>query len=151
DDNWSQLINDRSKLTFPTRAARFYKEYIEFLMARKQITPALEFVESHRARLLAEKSGAAESASFQTIAKREGAVLLSYWLAPAHSYVWAVASGAPPKAFTLPPEAEICKAVDRYSAAILQSADPAATHSESGRALYNTLLGQLKIQREMPV
>src|SRR5262249_41682140 len=79
DENWSKLINDNSKLTFPSRAERFYNQYVDFLMARHEEGAALEFVESHRARLLIEKAGGTGTTPFPTLASQKNAVLLSYW------------------------------------------------------------------------
>ncbi len=138
DTNWSALINDSSKLTFPIQVRRFYQTYVKYLMDRHHEDKALDFVEAHRARLLQEKTGA-KPAPFSAIAKSRNAVLLSYWLAPEHSYLWAVAPGRPARAYRLDAESTICKAVDEYAQAIKDKAQ-----SDAGRSLYNTLVAPAK-------
>lgn len=136
DTSWSALLNNQSKLTFPSRLTRFYRRYVDFLMGQRRSQEALNFVESRRARLLAEKIGAQPaSGSFQGLARRSDAVLLSYWLAPEQSYLWVTAPGGL-HTFKLGPEAPIRDLVDRYSQTILASRDGAST----GRELYDILI-----------
>ena len=80
----------------------------------------MEFAESRRARLLAEKmriradKGAAARADLRALAGQLHAVLLSYWLAPRQSYLWVV-TASEIRAFPLPPEPQIRGLVERYS------------------------------------
>lgn len=137
DNSWSELLNDQSKLTFPSRLTRFYHRYVDFLMGQHRDQEALNFVESRRARLLEEKMGAQPaSGGFQALARRSDAVLLSYWLAPERSYLWVT---APDGLYTYPlgPEAGIRDRVDRYSTTILARRDG----NQTGRELYNILIG----------
>ena len=136
DDSWSRLVNNSSKLTFPTRVAHLSRDYVEFLMAQNRPRQALDFAESRRARLLSEKLGApAAGSSFEAEAAASGRVLLSYWVAPERSYLWVTAPGAF-RTFTLPPEPAIRQLVDRYSKAILDGRDAA----DAGRDLYDMLV-----------
>jgi CHAT domain-containing protein/Tfp pilus assembly protein PilF len=136
DTSWSALLNNQSKLTFPSRLTRFYHRYVDFLMGQHLDREALDFVESRRARLLAEKMGPQPaSGGFQGLAKRSGAVFLSYWLAPEHSYLWVTAPGKS-QTFKLGPEASIRDLVDTYSRAILGNRDGAS----SGKQLYEILI-----------
>ena len=49
DASWSQLSNDQSKLTFPSRVMRFYGQYVDFLVSENRGEEALAFAESRRA------------------------------------------------------------------------------------------------------
>ena len=140
DESWTSLINDKSKLTFPILAHTFHQRYVAYLMKKGRHDAALDFVEAHRAQLLAQKTRVQNSATLADLSKARNEVLLSYWLAPEQSYLWAVAPGKPPRQFPLPPEERICKAVDEYSKAILDKQDV----SQQARALYQMLLAPVK-------
>jgi CHAT domain-containing protein/Tfp pilus assembly protein PilF len=139
DASWTKLLNDTSKLTFPTGVARFYHQYVDFLMSRGLEREALEFAESRRARLLSEGAERSEApANFSSVAKRLDAVLLSYWLSPARSYLWVVGPDQM-RAVTLPAEPKLRSLVMQYRKAIdanrgTLTADPTA------RELYDILL-----------
>jgi CHAT domain-containing protein/Tfp pilus assembly protein PilF len=133
DERWSELRNDHSKLTFPTRALRFYRRYVDFLMLRGRDEEALNFVESRRARLLSEEA----AGNLKVAARQTGAVLLSYWLAPERSYLWVVSPGGI-RTFVLPGEDKIRELVDRYSKAILDSRD--TIENPAGRQLFDMLI-----------
>ena len=143
DASWAQLSNDQSKLTFPGRVMRFYRQYIDFLVSQNRGEDALAFAESRRARLLAEKMGVEPSTpkavSFRGLAKREHSVLLSYWLGPEHSYLWAVAPGGF-RTVTLPGEPKIRASVDRYSRAIQDPRSSGLAHDPAAQELYQTLI-----------
>lgn len=136
DTSWSALLNEQSKLTFPGRVSRFDHRYVDFLMGQHRDRDALDFVESRRARLLAEKLGAQPaSGGFRERARRSNTVLLSYWLAPEHSYLWVTA----PRGFQtieLGKGARICDLVERYSTTILDRRDG----DTIGRELYTILI-----------
>ncbi len=143
DASWSQLLNDQSKLTFPSRAMRFYGQYVDFLVSKNRGEEALAFAESRRARLLAEKMGVEPSLpsapEFRRLARQQHAVLLSYWLGPEHSYLWAAA----PNGFrtvALPPEPEIRAAAERYSRTIQDPRSSDLTRDPDARELYRKLI-----------
>jgi CHAT domain-containing protein/Flp pilus assembly protein TadD len=136
DDHWSELLNQQSKLTFLNRATRFYQRYVDFLMTHGLQDDALNFVEAHRARLLAEKLRAEPSQeTLQQRARKTGATLLSYWLAPQKSYLWAVTARGI-QSYEIGPEARIRELVERYTKSIQAGRDGLAT----GRELYETLV-----------
>ncbi len=143
DASWSQLLNDQSKLTFPGRAMRFYRQYVDFLVSQNRGAEALAFAESRRARLLAEKMGVepslAASPDFRQLGRRQHAVLLSYWLGPERSYLWAAATGGF-RTFTLPPEPRIRALVERYSEAIQDPRSPGLAREPAARELYHMLI-----------
>jgi CHAT domain-containing protein len=129
-------VNDQSKLTFPSRLDRFYHRYVDFLMSRHLDQEALNFADSSRARLLAEKLRTPPaSGDFRALARQSDAALLSYWLAPEQSYLW-VTTPAGLQSFPLGPEARIRDLVDRYSKAIVDGRDG----TPLGRELYDILV-----------
>ncbi|HLK67954.1 MAG TPA: CHAT domain-containing protein [Bryobacteraceae bacterium] len=136
DDSWSTLLNSQSKLTFPSRLTHFNHEYVDFLMAQGRKRDALEFVESRRARLLAEKLGTgSEGEDFSSVARRTGSVLLSYWLAPSQSYLW-VTTANDSQAIPLGREDHIREMVERYSKSVTdENADESLA-----RRLYELLV-----------
>ena len=143
DASWSRLSNDQSKLTFPSRAMRFYREYVDFLVSKNRGEEALAFAESRRGRLLAEKMGVERSiptaTDFRRLARQEHAVLLSYWLGPEHSYLWVAA----PEAFrtvTLPGEPKIRALVESYTRAIQDPRSSELVQNPAAHELYQTLV-----------
>jgi CHAT domain-containing protein/Flp pilus assembly protein TadD len=143
DASWSQLSNDQSKLTFPGRVMRFYSEYVDFLVSQNRGEEALAFAESRRGRLLAEKMGVdpllSAAKDFRRLAQQEHAVLLSYWLGPERSYLWAAA----PNGFrtvTLAGEPKIRTLVDSYTHAIQDPRSSDLAQNPAARELYQTLI-----------
>jgi CHAT domain-containing protein/tetratricopeptide (TPR) repeat protein len=148
----SDLLKTDYKLSFLTRLIQFYQEYVDALVEEGRIERALEVSESSRGRVLAERNGlgpppSASVAMFRRVAARSGAVLLSYWLAPARSYVWVV-SGSGVQCVRLPPSAEIATLVKEYRATIGNAlANPLAADT-AGARLYRMLVEP--IERSIP-
>jgi len=76
---------------------------------------------------------------YRTLARASKSILLSYWLAPARSFLWVVTPSRI-ATFKLPPEAEIEALLNSYSAAIEGLRDPMREGSDAGRNLYQSLL-----------
>jgi CHAT domain-containing protein/Tfp pilus assembly protein PilF len=144
DGSWARLSNDQSKLTFQSRLANFSRAYVDFLMSQNRSEEALEFAESRRGRLLAEKmhlpmdKGTA-GGGLRALAGQLHAVLLSYWLAPAQSYLWVV-TASEIRTFPLPPESQIRALAERYSRTIQDHREVDLTSNASARELYQILL-----------
>jgi CHAT domain-containing protein len=107
---------------------------------------ALEAAESSRARLLAERAGMepvasleSRAAAFQQLARRSRSVLLSYWMGPERSFLWAV-TGSRISVHDLPPESEIQPLVESYSALVQGLRDPLRAEHPAGRRLFETLI-----------
>lgn len=136
DTSWSSLLNNQSKLTFPSRQTLFNRSYVAFLMGQHREEQALNFVERRRARLLADTLGATPAeGGFKGLSRRSGTVLLSYFLAPEHSYLF-VTTPEEVQHFPLGPEDRICGQVNRYVSGIIAGHEMPAL----GRELYDTLL-----------
>jgi CHAT domain-containing protein/tetratricopeptide (TPR) repeat protein len=150
DREWLALRRDESKISFRNYLAIVYQDYVGFLSERNQREKALEVAESSRARLLAQKlegrSAALpifRAAQAVRLARESGAVLLSYWLAPKQSYLWAVnAKGV--SQFTLPGESAIAALVTQHRRSIDSLQDPLASGSAAARQLYKILLGPVE-------
>ena len=107
----SDLMKTEYKLSYLTRLISFYREFVDALVDQGQIERALEIADSSRGRVLAERQGVTSPAglrpgSLRKLAAESGTVFLSYWLAPARSYLWIV-TPARVQLFTLPPAADI--------------------------------------------
>jgi CHAT domain-containing protein len=76
----------------------------------------------------------------EATARKLGAVILSYWLAPERSYLWAITPAHGTKLYTLPGEGQITTLVQQYRAALTGPRDPLETKNADGRALYDTLV-----------
>ena len=140
ESEWSRLGEDRHKVTFLAQLIRFYDDYVEFLAARGETGRAAAVADSARARVLAQKLGAdSSSAVILDRAPKAGPILLSYWLAPARSYLWLTGPKGVSQ-FILPGEAVIADLVNRYTAAIERGHDPIARDNPAGRQLFDVLV-----------
>jgi CHAT domain-containing protein len=142
------LLQDDYRLTYHDALMEFFKDYVDLLVLEGHEDQALQVAESSRARLLAEKLGLGrglpgdvKTTTFQRYASRNGAVLLSYWLAPKRSFLWIVtASGVQMK--TLPAQNEIEELVRSYQKAIeTDLRDPVETRMPQAERLSQILLG----------
>jgi CHAT domain-containing protein/Tfp pilus assembly protein PilF len=143
-----------AKLPFSTNAARIYDDYVHFRVAQGKTEDALRWADYSRARTLAEglavhskgeldrDGGGPPTLSPREISRRVHGALLFYWLGEKQSYLWAI---TPSKTvlFPLPPGSEIDSLVQRYRNSLAGPQDVLAS-SESGRALYRTLIAPAK-------
>ncbi len=143
------LTKEDYKISYLSSLVRFYRSYVDFLAQRGETGKALEVVESSRARLLRESvtDAAAQrslsASQLQALARSSHRVLLSYWLAPKRSYVWAITPDSI-QMFTLPPEKEIRELVESYRTVIEDLRDPVESQNPSGAKLSEVLLGPIR-------
>jgi CHAT domain-containing protein/Tfp pilus assembly protein PilF len=141
------LTRDEYKLSYLSSLIEFYQRYVDFLVTRGETAKALEVAESSRARLLDERlrpSAATRTAvtvpALEQLARSSHAILLSYWLAPDRSFLWAVT----PDGVTLhrlPSEKQIVPLVESYRSFIESLRDPLDSEFPAGRKLSEMLLG----------
>lgn len=149
DKQRSQLIKDESKLSYFASRIGLYQDYVEFLMSEGRPEEALAVAEASRARILSDQFQQRvaphrwSAADLKRAARNRGEVLLSYWLSPKRSYVWAVTADSV-SAFPLPPENEIRKMVTAYSDVIQAQRDPLEAEHPAGRRLSEALLQPLQ-------
>ncbi len=150
DREWLALRRDESKITFRGYLASVYQEYVEFLASQGLKEKALEAAESSRARLLMQKVEGRTSAlpvfrvaDAVRLARESGCVLLSYWLAPNRSYLWAV-TGKGVSQFVLPAEPAINALIEQHRTSIENLRDPLESGDSAARQLYRTLLGPVE-------
>ena len=128
----------------------FYRRYVDFLARRGNVEKALEVAESSRARVLDERLRASGSthramsaAALKQISRSSGAVLLSYWLAPARGYLFAVTPTAI-EMHELPGAKQIGSLVDAYGSLIEDLRDPMESELPAGNKLSALLLGPVR-------
>ena len=141
DREWARISDSQFKVTFLAYLIGFYQDYVDFLMDQGQPARALEAAAAARARVLAQHLGVSPGSSvdFESLARRRGVVLLSYWLAPKRSFLWAV-TGRGAAHFVLPPAREIERVADDYAAAIARRYDPLERDNPSGKRLAEMVL-----------
>lgn len=130
---------------------RFFQEYVDFLVARGDRERALQVAEFSRVRVLMEDLGSAPEsvgdvsiAALRQHASRTGSVLLSYWVAPKRSFVWAIAPGGV-HMYELPGAETIGGLVRVYRKAIEQDLrDPIAMGLPQGEQLSAMLLNPVR-------
>ena len=141
----SDLLKADYRLSFLTQLIRFYRAYVDVLVAQGATERALEIADSSRGRVLAERHGVvaparASAKTMRRLAKESNAVLLSYWLTPARSYLWMIGPDSL-QLHELPPAGEIEKLVREHQQAIASSlVDPLARQGTAGDRLYSLLI-----------
>ncbi|MGB6470575.1 MAG: CHAT domain-containing protein [Candidatus Acidiferrales bacterium] len=143
----SAVKTEDFRLSFLSGAIEFYDSYIDFLVATGKPDQALEVAELSRARSLAdglEAPGARLNLPIPgfaptQIARRAGSVILSYWLGPRQSYLWAITPGRV-TFFKLPPAAEIDPLVQSYGQSLLGPRDVLDSDNATGKKLYDLLV-----------
>ena len=145
----SDFSRTEFKLPFLTRLIRLYQQYVDTLVEQRQVDRALAVADSSRAQVLAERSfsgpaGRLQPEAFCALARQTGSILVSYWLAPRHSYVWVV-DRRDVHCIELPPVSEIEPLVREYQDAIERRlADPLRTRIPAGERLYQVLITPLR-------
>lgn len=142
----TKLSKEENKLDYFSGQIDFYQEYVAFLMKQNRSRDALETAEASRARALLDRMRVAHArrvagttAAFQKVAAAAGGVLLSYWVAPDASYLWAVTK-SDVRVSTLPGESHIREMVRAYDDYIQAARDPLGSGNSAGRQLYETLI-----------
>jgi CHAT domain-containing protein/tetratricopeptide (TPR) repeat protein len=145
EQNHLEFRRPDNEFSYLARLTRFYQAYVDSLIDQGRVERALEIAESSRGRVLAERQGVTapttvNTAAFRRVAAQSHAVLLSYWLAPARSYMWIVtASGI--RCVHLPPSMEIERLAHEYQATVENAlADPLASAGAAGDRLYQLLV-----------
>jgi len=136
------IKSEELRLSFGTLVREVYDDYITSLLMRGRTTEALQVAELSRSQTLEEALGApeVERREFDPkhIARQRHAVILSFWLAPKHSYVWTITSSSVEVA-ELPAAEKIEALVDRYSNEI-RSVRASSTNLSTGADLYKMLV-----------
>ena len=142
----SELIKYEYRISYLSSLAQFYRDYVDFLVGQDRNAEALRVAESSRARVLAELLGggsasgsASPPADYRTVARASHNIFLSYWLAPARSFLWVITPSRI-SLFKLPPEPQISSLVNDYLAAIEGLHDPLREGRNAGQELYQRLL-----------
>lgn len=150
DREWLALSRDDSKITFRNYQTSFYQDYVGFLAEQGQKEKALEVAESSRARLLMQKLdgrtaalAAFHAADAVRLARETRCVLLSYWLAPNRSYLWAVTAKGVSQ-FVLPAESAVNALIEQHRGSIENLEDPLISGGGVARQLYQMLLGPVE-------
>ena len=146
----TSFTRDEYKLSYLSTKIRFYQAYVDFLVARGENAKALEIAESSRAHLLDEKvhNGAkpqstVTATAFQRLARSSHAVLISYWLAPKRSFLWAITQSGV-NLHILPPEAQIETLVEGYRGQIEELGNPLESEMPAGKRLSEILFGRVR-------
>lgn len=138
-------LKEEHRLSFMGSAERFYDDYMDFLVSRGRVEDALALSEHSRARTLAEglniSIASLREAGFtpELAAKKSSAVVLSYWLKPRSSYLWAVTKTGV-ALFTLPDREQIEHEVQAYRKSLMGPRDVKEIANSSGTKLYDMLV-----------
>jgi CHAT domain-containing protein len=130
------------RFSFFNTSVELFNSYIDFLVANGRTEDALAATELIRAQSLAEGIGAAAAAGTldpRAVAKKRGAVILSYWLSPARSHLWMI-SGNGIEYAALPADTVIEKPARSYLQVLLGYDGTLARSGEQGQRLYRALI-----------
>jgi CHAT domain-containing protein len=111
------IKSEELRLPFGALVREVYDDYIAFLLTGRRVVEALNVAELSRAQTLEEALDAEaerKGVDPKRLALKRHAVLLSYWLAPKHSYVWTITPSSIEVA-ELPPAGTIEQKVDSYA------------------------------------
>ena len=147
EENRSEQLRSEYKITFLSALIRFYQEYVALLMSQNEIEAALAVADSSRASVLAhglrrrpEIDGEHLVAEVRKATKAENSVVLFYWLAPEHSYLWIITQREF-RAISLPDEEQIAQDATSFRYAVEEEKqDPLANLNSASRRLYRTLI-----------
>lgn len=143
DSARSSIHDDQHRLAFSSREAAFYTDYIRFLVAQHDPIGAMQLAESMRARTLEEALGKTATRHpalpvIQNFLRTNRKIILAYWLAPEHSYLWVV-TPTQAQAFILPSKQEIETRVEQYQHSVITLGDVERTNA-TGQELYQILI-----------
>jgi CHAT domain-containing protein/tetratricopeptide (TPR) repeat protein len=141
------IKTDDLRLSFLTGAISFYSDYIDFLVSRSRPQDALEVAELSRTHALTTGSanGSAKVSfplkGFQPaqVAARLNTIILSYWLGPKKSYLWAITQKRT-TLFELPQADDIDSLVRSYRGDLDGPRYPLETQNANGERLYDILV-----------
>lgn len=144
----SSVTDESMRISFLTNAKDMYDDYIGFLVSQHRDEEALRQAAATRSQTLLEglKLDPARqrvqdtAANWTRAARREHAVILTYWLGAGHSYLWAIPSSGSIRLFLLPPSAQIDPVVESYENALVGPRDPLETGNPDGARLYQMLV-----------
>jgi CHAT domain-containing protein len=136
-----QIKDEEFRLPFGALVRETYDDYIALLLANGRADEALSVAELGRAQNLEEAlDGGATIHRIdpKRVARQRHAIVLSYWLAPKQSYVWAI-TGTSVEVFTLPPMKTIEQAAEVYGRE-LQRLGSSEQMRVDGASLYRLLV-----------
>jgi CHAT domain-containing protein/Tfp pilus assembly protein PilF len=148
EETRSSLRMDDHRLPFSFHANRYYDDYVNFLVQTGQRRLAFQVTEFSRGRALAAGIGLKAPRqptdisieAIQAFLRKNGKIILSYWLTPTSSYLWLI-SGSQFQLFTLPSDHVIEDKSAEYTK-LVQSARNADVLETQGQALYHDLIEQ---------
>ena len=156
----SELLDSSNRVMLLSRLMPFYQAYVATAVDQNDDARALRIVESSRARVLSERLGRSveaqqfpSPASFEQVAASTHTAILSFWIAPEHSFAWLITANHLDR-FPLPREAEISALVTQYRQTVEHSLrDPLATSNSAGLTLWHALLEPIapKIPKDVPL
>ncbi len=145
----SELLDTSYRLSFLTRLIRFYEQYIDVLIERRQFEEALTVADSIRARVLAERHGVAAPARptasvFRGAAAGLRSALLFYWVGSSRAYAWVVTADRIRFVPLATNAGEIKTLVEAYRSTVVESlGDPLAVNASAGDTLFQRLVQPL--------
>jgi CHAT domain-containing protein len=143
----SALADSQHKITLLSYLIPFYQDYVQVLAEQNDDAAALRVVESSRARVLAERIGrkvgagaAPPPAAVREFARRANASVLTFWLAPEHSYAWLIRPEGV-RRFALPPAGQVEALVTAHRKIVEHSIQDPLTAADP--ALWNGVMAQI--------
>jgi CHAT domain-containing protein len=145
DGRQEKMLRAEYKLSWLSSLIRFYRQYVDFLMARNEPEQALEVAESSRSRVLAGRSGnffgseGRTADDYRGLARQSGAVLLEYSVGESRSYLWVITPDGV-RCHVLPSRSTLHPLIQRYRAFVTGNRNALEAARETGNKLYEALL-----------
>lgn len=146
----SDLHVVESRLAFSSHAARYYDDYVRFLVTNGRDREAFQVAEFSRARTLEEGVGIKAPSRpsdlrldrIQSFLRQHRQVVLSYWLAAGQSYIWLI-SATQFQMARVSAEHEINEEVRKYNKLLPEVQSPEELEEE-GDSLYQMLIAPMQ-------
>ena len=147
DRNVDKVSTQTYRLTFFSQLMEFYQQYVESLVAQQDFpVRSRSQIPAGRGRCCSGSRFARQprknsTQDYLNMARVSNSVLLFYWVAQPHSYLWVVTPNRVYPPLELPPVKQIREWVDQYRTFVEQElGDPIATPNAAGRHLYEALI-----------
>jgi CHAT domain-containing protein len=140
-------ITDRElRFSFFNSVAEMFDAYVDFLVRNGQIEEALGVMELSRAESLEDERRVTTKLDARAIAKKNNAIILSYWLGRDRSYLFVITPDRIAH-HQLPPDKLIERAVQKYANGVRSPRGTMELAGKAGAELYETLLAPAKVPK----
>ena len=148
-DAREEITDPELRFSFFNSVAEMLDSYVDFLVRNGRIEEAVGVIEQSRAESLEEGGRVTAKLDARAIARKNGAVILSYWLGRHRSYLFVI---TPERIdhHELPADTRIENVVEKYAGEVRLGRTLQST-ARMGRELFDTLVAPAKVPKDARV